>query len=212
MLTISYENLGVVIAGLYRNHPTGIFYFDFDNVLYNRNISYAQNAQICMAVCTIPLDQRKILTARSSTASLKECYEIVQGIGYDFKPDQIVSGGYDKDQVLEDEAKRVSTCENCNSRMMFFFDDNVYHIAAARERNIENLSVYWVDHYPSHHRLKITGESDVTQHSDFPFLSVDGGKTLVYQAELDKLSLDDLHTRRDFYHRVDRPTNVGSTL
>jgi hypothetical protein len=187
--TVDYDTLHKTIRDLYVHHPDGRYYFDFDNVLYNSR-SMHHNIAIRDAVCLIPLAQRRILTARSTPESLRKCLSIATEIGYDFTHQEILSGGHDKDDVLAKAAER-------GRAPMFFFDDNVMHIDLAADRRLDCLSVYWVDHFPSHRRMWESIKSD----SDFPFLSNNGGASYVYQECFDRVSLagEKLALRTRFY-------------
>jgi hypothetical protein len=210
--TIDYDTLHMKIREIYKLNPDGMFFFDFDNVLYNAN-TFQSNPNIREAVCSIPLRQRRILTARSSRESLSECLSVSKAIGYDFTGTELISGGFNKDLVLEKASSDLTACESCRIKKIFFFDDNVMNIFFADERKINNLEVYWVDHYPSHKRMCKSLETRYDSSSqrklrktlaigsDSPFLMNDASEQLVYRDVLTSfLTESDISTRMLFYH------------
>jgi hypothetical protein len=204
--TVDYDTLHMKIIEIYKLNPDGMFFFDFDNVLYNAN-TFQSNPKIRQAVCSIPLSQRRILTARSSQESLSECLSVSKTIGYDFTGTELISGGFNKDLVLEKASSDLTACENCRLKKIFFFDDNVMNIFFADERKINNLEVYWVDHYPSHKRMckSLASQRKLRKTlaigSDSPFLMNDASEQLVYRDILTSfLTESDISTRTLFYH------------
>ena len=204
MKTIRITNLTDTITG--QNDGNTFFYFDFDNVLFH---PYIENySMLIEAVNNIDQKYRFILTARSTADKIKDLMDTLEKLGYKFSADHIISAGYSKEKILEKEYHRLDqACPSCYPvKKILFFDDNIMNAFFAEEHasDVKGFrdvcQVYWVDYYHIHQEMSIVPEGVFTD-ADFPFLSNDNGRTLVYNDILrEVLPANTIKERKLFYY------------
>ena len=201
MKIIKFEELIDTITS--QHDKNTYFYFDFDNVLFHPHID--NYSKLIEAVNSIDKKYRFVLTARSTVNKLNDLMKTLHILGYKFSSDHIISAGYSKEKMLEKEYHRHNQkCPSCYPvKKLLFFDDSIMNAYFAEEHAIEKglgIQVYWVDHYHTHRKMLNVPEGVFTD-ADFPFLSNDNGKTLVYDDILREiLPAKTIKERRQFYY------------
>lgn len=205
MKVVNYSNLAPEILECYKKHQEAFFYFDFDNVLYTPH-SYQRHQEVVRAINTLKSTQVFILTARSTADKMQELVRIVERLGYNIPAENIIPAGYAKAEKLVSEFERHSKCPACDPATLFFFDDNMMNVYFVDEETTEEnkhyLHVYWVDHFKEHQTYQSMIEwQKVLTDADFPFLSNDDGKSLVFGPVLEAvLNKSDIKKRTKFYY------------